>query len=311
MPVVLPVASLFSKTMVVSPATAVVGSGAYSVVLSFAVNVRVWRRCHGGRTVAASPARAQPTPRRARRGIVGTYQESPPKGGRPGGCSHSRPATRLQRPHPNVAELDQIVVTVVLQPDVAIGELPQIRRRVTRPGRLLSRRVVELVDHHAVADDRVVLPDDLDLVVVPLVLRRRACLGRAGAGRSCRSNRSSAALRSRRRRSGPRVHSRSRPTPATSARRRPCHSCPAGAAPAVSSDPGTGRRPRCWRGSPPARCPGTASSPRSSRRTAWRTTACRARPRICSDPSGWTVNFPDGAIAQFLNDSVVPSNIAS
>src|SRR5207248_10310815 len=78
---------------------------------------------------------------------------------------------RLQLLHPNVAEIDQIVVAVVLQPDETAEELPQIRWRIAGPRGLLPRRDVELVDHHAIADNRVVLPDNLDLVVVPGALR--------------------------------------------------------------------------------------------------------------------------------------------
>jgi len=48
--VVLPVASLFSKTMVVAPATAVVGAVVYAVVLLPAVQLSVWAAaaCTGG-----------------------------------------------------------------------------------------------------------------------------------------------------------------------------------------------------------------------------------------------------------------------
>src|SRR5688572_26641725 len=77
-----------------------------------------------------------------------------------------------QRPHPDVAQLDQVAATVVLQSDEAAGELAQVGRRVAGTRRLLARRVVELVDYHTVADDRVVLADDADLVVAPHTLRR-------------------------------------------------------------------------------------------------------------------------------------------
>src|SRR5207249_1031033 len=90
---------------------------------------------------------------------------------RTGRCAPAGPFA-LERPHPDVAELDQVVVAVVLQAGEALRELSPVGRWVTGPGRLLAGRVVELVDHHTVADDREVLSDRLDLVVVPRALRR-------------------------------------------------------------------------------------------------------------------------------------------
>src|SRR5690606_369182 len=75
----------------------------------------------------------------------------------------------LQLSHSDVAELDQVVVAVVLQTDVPVDELTQVGRRVTVPGRLLAGGVVELVDHTPVAEDGVVLPLHADFVFVPLV----------------------------------------------------------------------------------------------------------------------------------------------
>src|SRR4051812_41637155 len=89
----------------------------------------------------------------------------------------SMTSPRLEGPHPDVAVLDGVAASVVLQSDVSAGELPQVGRRVTLARGLLAGRVVELVDHHAVTDDGVVLPDDADLVVVPLVLGGRVGVG--------------------------------------------------------------------------------------------------------------------------------------
>src|SRR5690625_2947622 len=72
-----------------------------------------------------------------------------------------------QVPHAHVAELHEVVVAVVLQADEAAGELAQVGGRVTRARGLLPRRVLPLVEDLAVAQDRVVLADDADLVVVP------------------------------------------------------------------------------------------------------------------------------------------------
>src|SRR4051794_38810349 len=123
----------------------------------------------------ATPAAARspaPHPIR-RRSPVETLLHLPKPGLAGAGNARTGRPLVLQLPHADIAEIDQIVVAVVLQPDESAEELPQIRRRVTGPRRLLPRRVVELIDHHAVADHRVVLADNLDLVVVPRALGRR------------------------------------------------------------------------------------------------------------------------------------------
>ena len=109
----------------------------------------------------------------------------------------------------HVAVLHRVRAAVVLEADVALGELPQRGAGIARAVGVLARGVVELVQDLAVAADRVVLADDLDLVVLP-----RPALGRVdarllerGCCRTCRSSRSCASHRSRRRRAGSRDRS--------------------------------------------------------------------------------------------------------
>ena len=125
--------------------------------------------------------------------------------------------------HPDVAVLHQVRAAVVLQADVALRELAQRRRRIAAAGRLDPGRVLELVDHVAVAED----PCSAGRRPRPRSRstrrRRSARRSRRGPGsRSCRSTPSSAARRPCRRRAGSRGRSRSRPTPGRSPR---CRSC--------------------------------------------------------------------------------------
>src|SRR5690606_19193952 len=97
--------------------------------------------------------------------------------GAAGSCPPHRPGGGLGHgPHADGAVLHEVVVAVVLQTDEPAGELAQVGRRVTGAGGLLPRSVLPLVDDLAVAQDRVLLPDDADLVVVPHALIRDAGL---------------------------------------------------------------------------------------------------------------------------------------
>src|SRR5690606_39666774 len=120
------------------------------------------RRCPGSR---AGSSRAGPGSRNPR-----------PPDARPG-----RTAGSGQVLDPDVAVGEHVGGAVHLEPDVAGGEPAPVRARVVRARRdeVLTAGVVELVDQHTVAEDRVVLALHPDLVVVPGALLRPARTGQA------------------------------------------------------------------------------------------------------------------------------------